>query len=568
MKSLPVQLNLKKLPVLLWVLAVCLIIVVMYCYCAEVSGSDNIRETVDDGWVLTGTDISVNLADNLSIPKDDDGSYSVSNVLPEDIDDGEVINFHTKSVFFTVYVNGEQRYDYHPEVPATSGRSTGSSYHTVVISSDDSARTVTIVADPVYDDDSCFFRDFSIESPEEYTAQFMRAHVPAAIVCILIVFSGILFALISLLVPEEAEVSSDAILALAGVAITVGGWALTETMFIQYAFHMEAFAHSLNFFLMILMPFPVVSYVNKISARPVRFCTGISMSMTIIVFIICSFLNYSGIKDFHECLPIIHFNIILAALAIIVMVVRSVFYRKHARNKVHSDIRWVWMALFVFGVFVLTDVIRYTLSSHSYPDNSAFTRVGLLLAMLILLVYYIGLVLGAVKSSSENHMFKRMAYVDVMTGLGNRAAFREEEKTYTEHITSGVNSSVICCQFDLNGLKDVNDTQGHAAGDTFIIRAAAAISDIFGGVGSCFRTGGDEFFVFAPDISEDEFADRLKVLSDKYKDISIAYGFCNYRSMAFASIEVAEILADKRMYEMKRKMKDSGTDTPDVESDK
>lgn len=249
MKSLPVQLNLKKLPVLLWVLAVCLIIVVMYFYCAEVSGSDNIRETVDDGWVLTGTDISVNLADNLSIPKDDDGSYSVSNVLPEDIDDGEVINFHTKSVFFTVYVNGEQRYDYHPEVPATSGRSTGSSYHTVVISSDDSARTVTIVADPVYDDDSCFFRDFSIESPEEYTAQFMRAHVPAAIVCILIVFSGILFALISLLVPEEAEVSSDAILALAGVAITVGGWALTETMFIQYAFHMEAFAHSLNFFL-------------------------------------------------------------------------------------------------------------------------------------------------------------------------------------------------------------------------------------------------------------------------------------------------------------------------------
>ena len=179
---------------------------------------------------------------------------------------------------------------------------------------------------------------------------------------------------------------------------------------------------------MILMPFPVVSYVNKISARPVRFCTGISMSMTIIVFIICSFLNYSGIKDFHECLPIIHFNIILAALAIIVMVVRSVFYRKHARNKVHSDIRWVWMALFVFGVFVLTDVIRYTLSSHSYPDNSAFTRVGLLLAMLILLVYYIGLVLGAVKSSSENHMFKRMAYVDVMTGLGNRAAFREERR--------------------------------------------------------------------------------------------------------------------------------------------
>jgi len=106
MKSLPVQLNLKKLPVLLWVLAVCLIIVVMYFYCAEVSGSDNIRETVDDGWVLTGTDISVNLADNLSIPKDDDGSYSVSNVLPEDIDDGEVINFHTKSVFLLCMSTG------------------------------------------------------------------------------------------------------------------------------------------------------------------------------------------------------------------------------------------------------------------------------------------------------------------------------------------------------------------------------------------------------------------------------------------------------------------------------
>ncbi|MBR5705734.1 MAG: diguanylate cyclase, partial [Deltaproteobacteria bacterium] len=50
---------------------------------------------------------------------------------------------------------------------------------------------------------------------------------------------------------------------------------------------------------------------------------------------------------------------------------------------------------------------------------------------------------------------------------------------------------------DVNGLKTVNDSLGHDAGDELIRGAADCISAAFGQTGKCYRTGGDEFVVLA-----------------------------------------------------------------------
>lgn len=46
---------------------------------------------------------------------------------------------------------------------------------------------------------------------------------------------------------------------------------------------------------------------------------------------------------------------------------------------------------------------------------------------------------------------------------------------------------------DINGLKAVNDTLGHSAGDELIRAAARCISQVLGRYGKCYRIGGDEF---------------------------------------------------------------------------
>ena len=57
--------------------------------------------------------------------------------------------------------------------------------------------------------------------------------------------------------------------------------------------------------------------------------------------------------------------------------------------------------------------------------------------------------------------------------------------------------SLVAFSIDINGLKRVNDTLGHEAGDELICGAAACIKNVFDEVGSCYRTGGDEFIVLA-----------------------------------------------------------------------
>ncbi len=77
---------------------------------------------------------------------------------------------------------------------------------------------------------------------------------------------------------------------------------------------------------------------------------------------------------------------------------------------------------------------------------------------------------------------------DQLTGLYNRAGFWAA----AEHL-AGEEWLVIVC--DLDGLKQVNDTQGHAAGDEFILNAVAVLKSVLRSGDVLARAGGDEFWL-------------------------------------------------------------------------
>ena len=82
---------------------------------------------------------------------------------------------------------------------------------------------------------------------------------------------------------------------------------------------------------------------------------------------------------------------------------------------------------------------------------------------------------------------------DALTGLLSRYAYNNALDKYTTDMPE----SLVAFSIDINGLKRVNDTLGHEAGDELICGAAACIKNVFDEVGSCYRTGGDEFIVLA-----------------------------------------------------------------------
>lgn len=100
---------------------------------------------------------------------------------------------------------------------------------------------------------------------------------------------------------------------------------------------------------------------------------------------------------------------------------------------------------------------------------------------------------------------EQMSYYDPLTKLGNRFFLDK----YLAESTHDVSLGVVYC--DITGLKRVNDSEGHKAGDRLIVRAGESMKEVFGDYG-LFRVGGDELLALCPNIDEDElFKKALKL---------------------------------------------------------
>ena len=94
----------------------------------------------------------------------------------------------------------------------------------------------------------------------------------------------------------------------------------------------------------------------------------------------------------------------------------------------------------------------------------------------------------------RTEQLERMAYLDPMTGIGNRRGFAEAfAEEHRRARTTAATVGLLLMDVDL--FKSINDTRGHQAGDEVIIEVARRISEAAGASEICARWGGDEFVV-------------------------------------------------------------------------
>ncbi|AIY18559.1 diguanylate cyclase [Pimelobacter simplex] len=142
----------------------------------------------------------------------------------------------------------------------------------------------------------------------------------------------------------------------------------------------------------------------------------------------------------------------------------------------------------------------------------------------------------------------QLATTDDLTGLWNRRGFFEQARRRWPA------DDVAAVGFiDLDGLKVVNDTDGHSAGDALIRRLATALSTSLRETDVVARLGGDEFAVFSPGFAPDELHARLAGAVGRRASVGTA-------SVAGVGL-IAEALleADARMYDAKRRLLTSRT---------
>ena len=121
-------------------------------------------------------------------------------------------------------------------------------------------------------------------------------------------------------------------------------------------------------------------------------------------------------------------------------------------------------------------------------DNPPPERMKDISEIIRLLMYFLS------EMISQRDAKKRLmdySYHDVLTGVGNRRAIGDFEK---RKLNTSRSYGLIMC--DINGLKAVNDSGGHAAGDELIKTVASCLTEVFG-ITNVYRMGGDEFAVYA-----------------------------------------------------------------------
>ena len=128
--------------------------------------------------------------------------------------------------------------------------------------------------------------------------------------------------------------------------------------------------------------------------------------------------------------------------------------------------------------------------------------------------------ISSLKRRNLMHQLEHMSYYDQLTGFGNRYAVNK----YVSELQSTDSFGLVYC--DITGLKHINDSEGHAAGDRFIQNACSSLKRVFGHNG-LFRIGGDEFIVICTGTSHEAFLksiDTLKTDMDEHS-VCMAVGY-------------------------------------------
>ncbi len=154
---------------------------------------------------------------------------------------------------------------------------------------------------------------------------------------------------------------------------------------------------------------------------------------------------------------------------------------------------------------------------------------------------------NCVYSEKEESIYlAKMSFSDQLTGVMNRNAY---ERNLSSLYAEGKSATIIAV--DVNGLKEANDTEGHAAGDRLIIETAHALANEFGNE-RVFRTGGDEFLVVLQDYSEKEVTDDINLVKDylESEHVSSSIGYAYTDSLNSGIVDLIKA-ADHNMYEEK-----------------
>lgn len=163
-------------------------------------------------------------------------------------------------------------------------------------------------------------------------------------------------------------------------------------------------------------------------------------------------------------------------------------------------------------------------------------------------------ILDSIERRESNTKLQKLSYEDALTSVYNRNKFN----AVVDEMHYRIKDDIGIAYFDINGLKTINDNQGHQAGDKLIKDAADGINSIF--IGDTYRIGGDEFVVISCHVKKEDFEKNVSKAIEKLKNNGISVSFGTSWTGTSENIDEQLSIADHLMYQNKmyhyKKMKE------------
>lgn len=208
--------------------------------------------------------------------------------------------------------------------------------------------------------------------------------------------------------------------------------------------------------------------------------------------------------------------------------------------------------------------VPHETSDQNYK-NLIFVILGLATLILFIILFAIKLFKDLVSEKTKTSLLREkehLLYTDTLTNVYNRNYYNDKVKDKLD--TCQYPQTIIVS--DVNDLKTVNDKYGHIIGDELLKCFADTLRQVFSECNLILRMGGDEFLLILESINEDQVDNYIskvkRIISEKSLIINInksikisaAFGYA-IRHCSEENIDTIIALADKRMYEDKRKIK-------------
>lgn len=333
-------------------------------------------------------------------------------------------------------------------------------------------------------------------------------------------------------------------------------WSFTDSSIMQYLFNMSPIISYISYYAFMLIEVPMFKFIRNTKLSRHYHILDLFVNLAYLNILVQSILNAMGIFEFADMLVVTHLLLVLS-----VLVLTSILVIEYKKEKDDT----IFVTLEAFGAVEFSGIlamILYWLFEITFYE--IIFQLGVLLFISLLLTGVIHTMADTLRLRTEMAAYKRLSREDRLTGLKNRRAFEELMLELQKKARDYENIALVF--MDLNGLKKMNDTYGHHAGDELIINAAICIEQAFSKLGDCYRIGGDEFCVVIvnPKDGEKEFNCLLDKAIEEYNQngkyyISIARGVSFIKEgKRLKSVSDWKFEADKKMYENKRLQKEKG----------